>query len=89
MEHRMLSSNLNKQAQSGSPGAQTQFLSNWMSAGAPSAMLFTSNVLPINSDETGNNCKSDIPSLAMSFVHKSIVQSSISGQQNTCLCSCM
>lgn len=62
----MLSSNLNKQAQSGSPGAQTQLLSNWTSAGVPSAFLSTGNVLPINSDETGNNCKFDIPGLAPS-----------------------
>ncbi len=67
----MLSSNLNKQAQPGSPWAQTQLLSNWMSARAPSAMLSTGNVLPINSDETGNNCKFDIPGLATSsFVSK-------------------
>lgn len=62
----MLSSVLNKQAQSGSPGAQPQLDSYWTTAGAPSAMPSTGNVLPINSDETGNNCKFDIPSLAMS-----------------------
>lgn len=69
----MLSSNLNKQAQSGSPGAEAQLLSKLMRAEVPSAMLSTSNVLPINSDETGNNCKFDIPGLATSsFVTKVI-----------------
>lgn len=86
----MLSSNLNKQAQSGSPGAQTQLLSKWMRAGVPSAMLSTGNVLPINSDETGNNCKFDIPGLATSsFVFKAFVRNKISCQQDTCFCLCM
>lgn len=61
----MLSSNLNKQAQSGSPGARTQLLSKLMRAVVPSATLSTSNVLPISSDETGNKCKFDIPGLVM------------------------
>lgn len=86
----MLSSNLNKQAQSGSPGAQTQLLSKLMRAGVPSAMLSTSNVLPINSDETGNNCKFDIPGLATSsFVSKIIVKNNISCQQETCFFFCI
>ncbi|KAA0709396.1 Vascular endothelial growth factor receptor kdr-like [Triplophysa tibetana] len=37
--------------------------------GQPSISPFANNVLPIRSDETGNNCKSDIPGMAMcSFV---------------------
>lgn len=60
----MLSSNLNKQAQSGSPEAQTQLLSNWTNAAVPSATLSNGNVLPISNDETGNNWKLDIPGIA-------------------------
>lgn len=54
----------------GSPGAQTQ-----CRLSAACAMLPTGNVLPIYSDETGNNCKFNILGIVTSsFVFKIIVQ---------------
>lgn len=80
----MLSSDLNKQAQSGPPGALTQLHSNWTTPGAPSAVLSTSNMLPIICDETGNNCKFDIPGLSTSsFVSITIVHNRIPGQEES------
>lgn len=73
MEHRMLSSNLNKQAQSGSPEAQTQLLSKWIRRSAISSTV-QPNMLPINGDERGNNSKFEIPGLGnRSFGSKAVV----------------
>lgn len=53
-------------------------------------MLSTGNMLPINSDETGNNCEFDIPGLATSsFVFKAFVQNKILCQRDTCFHLCM
>ena len=58
----MLSSVLNKQAQSVSPGGRLRLRSHWSIAHQPSAMPPSGNVLPINSDdETGNNRTFAIP----------------------------
>lgn len=69
----MLSSNLNKQAQSGSPEAQTQLLSKWICWSAIRSTI-QPNMLRINSDQRGNNSKFEIAFLGKrSFGSEAVV----------------